>query len=101
MIIYVYRIWINNSNFYICKMNITDNIIVSSSYLITQNWRIYDRTTFSIATKYYKSYYPFVNSTVFLRTFNSNTFYQNCRLFELQNPKKYNSEIEDTLIFKN
>lgn len=84
MIIYVYRICINNS-----------------LYLMMQNSRIYVRTTFSIATKHCKSYYPFVNSTVFLRTFNSNTFYQNCRLFELRNPKKYNSEIEDTLISKN
>lgn len=37
MIIYVYRIWINNFNFYISKMNTTDNTIVNSSYLITQN----------------------------------------------------------------
>lgn len=91
MIIYVYCIWINNFNFYISKMNTTDNTIVNSSYLITQNWWIYDRTTCSTATKYYKSYYSFLNSTMFLRTFNSNTSYQNCRLFELQNPKKYNS----------
>lgn len=42
MIIYVYRIWINNSNFYICKMNITDNIIVNCQFFVSYNAELKD-----------------------------------------------------------